>query len=337
MTIGSELSNPTAFGKGQTAGATLDEQRALFLDIFGGEIITAFERATITADRVQTRTLNGGARSARFPKTWKAQAGYHKRGTELLGNDIETAEITITPDELLVAHTAIYDLDEMLSHFEVRGQFSTELGNALAQVYDKNNLRQMVLAARTAGQGPFPGGTRIVDANLAADGVTGKYDGLAWIEAIRAANKALHEKDVPETLERFMAVKWDVFEAIKYAQDSAGRYIVLNRDLSGNPASNGLSDRDEMLTIDGVKILKTRNLPAADETADTNVYGKYRADYSATQGVLWTPMTVANVKMRDVTLETTRDVRRQEDFMVSSMLAGHGTLRPETGVEFASA
>ena len=89
--------------------------------------------------------------------------------------------------------------------------------------------------------------------------------------------------------------------------------------------------------MDGVTILKTKHVPDADESADTNVYSKYRADYSNTLGVLWTPMTVANVKLRDVKLETERDARRQEDFMVASMLAGHGTLRPETGVEFASA
>ncbi len=45
-------------------------------------------------------------------------------------------------------------------------------------------------------------------------------------------------------------------------------------------------------------------------------------------------MAVANVKMRDITLEQERTVRRQENFMVASMLAGHGTLRPECAVEF---
>jgi hypothetical protein len=333
MATGSESSNPVVFGKGQTAGSTLAEQRELFLDIFGGEVLTAFDLATITMDKVQTRTLSGGMRSARFPKIWKATAEYHQRGSELLGNEIETGEITITPDEILVAHTAIYDLDEMLSHFEVRSQFSTELGRALAKVYDKNNFRQMILAARTAADGPFPGGHRIDDSALAADG-NGVYDGAAWIDAIRAANKVLFEKDVPEEMSRFMAVTWDVFDAIKYAKDANGNFLLLNRDIRGDQTA-GLAGRDETLMVDGVTIYKTRNMPNADESADTDVYAKYRADYSDTVGVLWTPMTIANVKMKDISLEQTRDTRRLEDFMVASMLAGHGTLRPETGVEFA--
>lgn len=333
MATGSEASNPAVFGKGQTAGSTLAEQRELFLDIFGGEVITAFDLATITADKVQTRTLSGGMRSARFPKVWKATAEYHQRGSELLGNEIETGEITITPDEILVAHVAIYDLDDMLSHFEVRSQFSSELGRALARVYDKNNFRQMILSARMAADGPFPGGHRIDDAALAADG-NGNYDGAAWIDAIRAANKNLHEKDVPESMSRYMAVEWDVFDAIKYAKDTNGNFLVLNRDIIGAQTA-GLAGRDETLTIDGVTIYKTRNMPNTDESADTSVYSKYRANYADVVGVLWTPMTVANVKMKDISLEQTRDVRRLEDFMVASMLAGHGTLRPETAVEFA--
>lgn len=332
MAVGAESSNPVVFGRGQTAGSTLDEQRTLFLDIFGGEVITAFDLATITMDKVQTRTLSGGMRSARFPKVWKATAEYHQRGKELLGNDIETGEITITPDEILVAHTAIYDLDEMLSHFEIRSQFASELGRALAKVYDKNNFRQMILSARMAADGPFPGGYRIDDAGLAA--TAGVFDGNAWIDAIRAANKKLHENDVPEELPRYMAVAWDVFDAIKYAKDANGNYLLLNRDFIGAQGA-GFAGRDETLTVDGVTIYKTRNMPTTNETADTSVYSKYRANYADVKGVLWTPMTVANVKMKEISIEQTRDVRRQEDFMVASMLAGHGTLRPETAVEFA--
>lgn len=322
-------SSPVNFGAGQSDPVY---DRELFLDIFGGEVITAFDMATVTAGRVQTRTLSGGARSIRFPKIWKATSEYHSRGVELLGTDIETGEITITPDEILVSHVALYDLDEILSHFDVRSQFSQEMGRELARVYDKNNLRQIILASRTAADGPFPGGTVIDDASLAA-GVGGVYDGAAWIDAIKAANKALFNKDVPETQPRVMVVNWDIFDAIKYATDANGNYLVINRDF-GHSGAGGFENRAEMIRIDGVEIIKSRNMPTANETADTSVYAKYRADYSKVEACLWTPMAVANVKLKDISLETTRDTRRLEDFMVASMLAGHGTLRPECAVSF---
>lgn len=326
-------STPSRFLQGQAAGTSLSEMRTLGLDIFGGEVLTAFDLALIAADKVQNRTLSGGMRSARFPKIWKASSEYHTAGKELLGTEIETGEISITPDEILVSHTAIYDLDDMLSHFDVRSQFATELGRALARVYDKNIFRSIALAARTAGVGPFPGGTVITDAALVNTGV---IDGNAWIASIKAANKAMFNKDVPEDMPRYMVVNWDVFDAIKFAKDGNGRYILLNTEYRGNQ-SNGFGGRDETLNIDGVTIYKTRNAPTTNETADTTVYSKYRANYATTTGLLWTPMAVATVKMKNVSLEQTRDVRRQEHFMVASALAGNGTLRPECAVEFKTA
>lgn len=329
-----DSSAPVNFGRGQTAGGTTELDRTLFLDIFGGEVLTAFDFAKISDQMVTVRNLGPGMRSARFPKTWKATAEYHARGQEMLGNDIQTGEITITPDELLVAHTGVYDVDEMLSHFDTRGPFSTEMGIALANVYDKNNFRQAILASREAASGPFPGGTEILDSTLIS---TGAIDGNDWIDAIEEAQKALYEKDVPETQARHMVVNWDVFQAIKNARDSNGVYKVLDRDISGTQASGGFTNLDQTLMIHGVTVHKSRNLPTTDEAADTSVYEKYRADYSTVTGVLMTPMAVANVKLRDISLETTRDVRRQEDFMVASMMAGHGTLRPECAVSFKTA
>lgn len=330
-----DSSTPSRFLQGQAAGTDLTSMRTLALDIFGGEVITAFHKALIFAGKIQNRTLGGGggARSARFPKIWKATAAYHTAGQELLGNEIETGEISITPDEILVSHVSIYDLDDMLSHFDVRGQFATEMGIALADVYDGNVARQLIKAARTASDGPFPGGNVVTDSSLVN---TGTIDGKDWIDGIRAANKLLYNADVPNSQPRYMAVDWDVFEAIKYAKDENGRYILLNTEIRGNQSA-GFADQDETLRIDGVTVYKTKNLPSTDESADSTVYSKYRADYSTTTGVLWTPMAAATVKMKDISIEKTRDVRRLEDFMVASALAGNGTLRPECSVEFKTA
>jgi hypothetical protein len=52
---------------------------------------------------------------------------------------------------------------------------------------------------------------------------------------------------------------------------------------------------------------------------------------------MWCPQAVATVKLLDISLETERDVRRLEDFMVSKMFVGHGTMRPEMAIELKSA
>lgn len=325
-------SSPVRFGAGQSSPTN---NRALFLDVFGGEVLTAFDNATVTLDKHMVKSLNGGAKSYRFPKTWKASAEYHTPGTELLGNDFTTGETTINVDDILVSHYAIADLDRILSHFDMRSVISAEMGRALAKVFDKNVFRQIILAARTAGSSPFPGGEKITDASLAATG--GKYNGADWIDAIRDANIRLFNKDVPEDMPRYLAVKAEVFDAIKFAKDSDGNYIVLDRAYQSSDIAGGLNSRAESIKIDGVTVVKSRNIPGTDESADTGVYSKYRGDFSHTEGVMWCPQAVATVKLLDISMETERDVRRLEDFMVSKMFVGHGTMRPEMAVEFATA
>lgn len=324
-------SSPVRFGKGQSNPV---DNRSLYLDLFGGEIITAFDNATVTLDKHTIKSLSGGAKSYRFPKTWKAEAEYHTPGQELLGNDFTTGELTINVDDILVSHYAIADLDRILSHFDMRSIISKEMGTALAKVFDKNVFRQLILAARDAGSSPFPGGESITDASLAA--TNGVYDGIDWIDAIRDANIRLFNKDVPEDMPRYLAVTTEVFDAIKYAKDANGQYLVLNRDFQADSAG-GISSRAETIKIDGVTIVKSRNIPATDESSTAGVYSKYRGDYSNTVGVMWCPQAVATVKLMDISMENERDVRRLEDFMVAKMFVGHGTMRPEMAIEFKTA
>jgi hypothetical protein len=329
MALG-QASNPTRSGSGQSSPV---DNRSLWMDVFGGEVLTAFDNATVTLDKHTVKSLNGGAKSYRFPKTWKASAEYHTPGAELLGNDFQTGEISINVDDILVSHYGIADLDRILSHFDMRSIISKEMGGALAKVFDKNVFRQLVLAARDTGSAPFPGGESIVNALCKNSGT---ISGIAWLDAIRDANMRLFNKDVPEDMPRYLAVNAETFDAIKYAKDSNGQYLILNRDFQADNAG-GIQKRSETITVDGVTIVKSRNIPSTNETTATTVYSKYRANYSTTTGVMWCPQAVATVKLMDISMETERDVRRLEDFMVSKMFVGHGTMRPEMAIEFKTA
>ena len=321
-----DLSSPIRFGTGQDA-----DDRFLFLKVFGGEVLAAFDLNVQTLDKHTVRTLRSG-KSAQFPKTWKAVSEYHTPGTELLGTDIPTTEVVITIDDILVSHTAISDIDEMLSHFEVRGPFADAMGFELAKVYDKNVFRSIILAARKGADGPFPAGNVITDASLTDSGT---IDGAAWIDAIKDGNLKLFNKDVPESMPRWLAVNKEVFNGIKYAVDANGQHLVLNRDFGIQ--AGGVAGRGETMDIDGTTVHVTRYQPTRDETADTSVFAKYRANYLTTTGVIWCPMAVGSVKMMDIGFETERDVRRLEDFLLAKMLVGTGTLRPECAIEIKTA
>ena len=322
MALG-DASSPVRFGKGASSPV---DNRELWLSVFGGEVLTAFDSATVTLDKHFVKNLSGGAKSYRFPKTWLAASEFHTPGTELLGTDLSTSEQVITVDDILVSHYGIADLDRILSHFDMRSIISKEMGRALAKVFDQNVFRQIVLAANQAAASPFPGGTVVTDTALAAS--SGVYSGIAYIDRIRKANIALFNKDVPEDMPRYCAVSVEVFDSIKYAKDATNNYLVLNRDFS-HPGAGGVDNRAETMNIDGVTVVKSRNIPTANDTSNTAVYSKYRSNYTNTAMIMWCPQAVATVKLMDISLETERDVRRLEDFMVTKMLCGHGVLRPE--------
>lgn len=319
-----DTSNPTRFGQGQH----VSDDRNLFLKVFGGEVLTAFQQKITTLDKHKVRQITSG-KSAQFPKTWTATSEYHTAGQEMLGNDIDTTEVTITVDGLCVAHTEIYDLDSKMSHFDVTSEFSAELGRSLAREFDKNVKRSIIAAARTAADGPFPGGHVIEDAALVG---TSSASGIDWFDAILEANEKLFNADVPDDMQRYMLVPKAVFNKIRYAKDASGNYVVSNREFTAK--NFGVEGFKDVLEIDGVLIMADRDIPKTDERASSTVYDKYRLAYDTTTAIMWCEPAVATVNLMDVSLETERDVRRQSDFMVAKMAVGHGPLRAECAVEF---
>lgn len=67
---------------GQINAANADD--ALFLKVFSGETITAFEEANVMLSRTMKRSISSG-KSAQFPVFGKTTASYHTPGNELLG------------------------------------------------------------------------------------------------------------------------------------------------------------------------------------------------------------------------------------------------------------
>ena len=98
--------------------------------------------------------------------------------------------------------------------------------------------------------------------------------------------------------------------------------IVLNQDF-GHGGAGGIDGRAEMMNIDGVMVVKSRHIPTSNDTSNAAVFSKYRANFSNTALIMWCPQAVATVKMMDISMETERDVRRLEDFLVSKMFVGH--------------
>ena len=130
---------PSRLGQADLAG----DVQAIFLKVFAGEVLTAFETGTVMKSLTRQRQISSG-KSASFPAMYKASTEYHVPGAEILGNAIAHNEIVIAIDDLLLSDVFIANIDEAMNHYDVRSTYTTEMGRALALAYDKNVARMLL-------------------------------------------------------------------------------------------------------------------------------------------------------------------------------------------------
>jgi len=293
------------------------DKSALFLKVYGGEVMTAFEEANVTLDKHMIRSINSG-KSAQFPATWKVSAAYHTPGAEIVGQSSNVSERTISIDDLLIADVFLADIDEAMSHFDVRSVYAMEAGRALAKQWDKNVLQLGVLAARaTATVTGGNGGSVLTNASYGSDGAT-----LAG--GMFAAAQKLDEKDVTEN-DRYMYVKPAQYYLLAQTTN------VLNRDWGGT----GAYAEGSVLKVAGIAIQKSNHLPSTDLSSVTPA--KYAGNFSTTVGLVMNKGAVGTVKLLDLATEAGWDIRRQGTLLLAKYAIGSGILRPECAVELKTA
>lgn len=307
----------TVSRSGQVNGA--GDDRALFLKVFGGEVMTAFRQKTAFSERHMVRQISSG-KSAQFPATGRINTQNHTVGTQITGQKINHAERVITIDDKLIADVFIADVDEAMNHYDVRSEYSYQMGEALAQHYDKNVSRVGILAARdSATVTGLDGGSTVEGATMATDS-----DVLA--AAIFTAAQTFDEKDVPES-DRWCFVKPAQFYSL--AQNTK----LINKDWNGaGSLSQGVIE-----TLAGIPIVKTNNLATADDSANSDINSKYQVDASTTVALCMQRGAVGTVKLMDLALESEYLIDYQGTLMVGKYLVGHGILRPECAVELRTA
>ena len=322
-----------------TAGSRdYNTKYATYLKLFSGEMFKAYESATIAKGTVQSRSLKNG-KSMQFIFTGRMQAAYHTPGTAILGSgDPPVAEKTIVCDDLLISSAFVYDLDETLAHYELRGEISKKIGHALAEAYDKKIFRVIAKAAReahpiTAAPGPEPGGSVI------QLGANKEYDAQAIVDSFFEAASILDEKNIPKS-GRHAVLSPRQYYALVSQVDSN----ILNRDF-GNTQGN-LNSGEGLYEIAGISIKRSNNLPfLANAVASTvpRVSGEnndYSGDFSTHCGLIYHRDAAGCVEAIGPSVQTTSgdvSVMYQGDLIVGRLAMGCGTLNPAAAIELQSA
>ena len=234
------------------------DARALYLKLFSGEMFKGFQHNAIARDLVMKRTLKNGS-SLQFIYTGHTKAEYHTPGNAILGNTDgapPVAQKTITVDDLLISSAFVYELDETLAHYELRGEISKKIGYALAQKYDRLIFRSIARGARAASpitKANFvePGGTQIrVGANNSG---ADAYVATSLVNAFYDAAAALDEKGVSTDGRVGVLNPRQYYELIQ----QVGENGLVNRDEQGTSRQKG----NGIVEIAGIKIYKSMNIP----------------------------------------------------------------------------
>lgn len=309
------MANASVSHVGQINGA--GDLDALWLKVFAGEVLTAFEENNVFLPLTRVRTISSG-KSAQFPASGKIAASeYHTPGNEILGQAVKHAEKVITIDDLLISHAFLSNIEEAKNHYDVRSVYSTQIGRELAKAMDVNIARCLVKAARQSAIVTGENGGSVITNAAAAS------DGEVLASLIFQAAQYFDEKDIPSA-DRYFACKPAIYNLL--AQTTK----VLNKDWGG---AGSYSD-GKVIKVADITIVKSNHVPATNVATGPT---KYQGDFSTTVGVAFTPDAAGTVKLLDLSMESEYDIRRQGTLMVGKYACGHDWLRPDCAVEIKTA
>ncbi len=313
------------------------DQRALFMDLFAGEVITQFEQKNLMMDKHRVKTIKNG-RSYEFPMVGTTGAKYHVPGDMIQADKLAHSKRRVTIDELLISPVFIDRLDEAMNHFDVRSIYTKECANALSNVADRNILRTAVkasfitdeAAATAAGLNPVNGETFTTNVTLGAAGDELKGDAL--VRALFKAREEFDKKDV--TGEPFVILRPEQYYSLFNTTDTS-KLFYMNKDVGGV----GSIATATIPMVAGMKVYMSNHLPTADESLalagdpESAVRpGAYRGNFSKVVGLVMTEEAIATVKLFDLATEMEYQIERQGTLIVAKYAMGHNILRPACAI-----
>jgi len=263
--INTMAQNVTHPGQNEGTGA-ID---AKLLKLFKGEILNAFSNACIGTGLVTTKTISGG-KSEQFIviDTFNdTDVLTHTPGTDLTTTILSTNEKTITVSDKKYIAAFIDVLDQKLEQFDTRSELVQAQGVGVAQKVDKAIFRGIYdsrLVAPVSGQTASVAVTNTVIASATTPGAKGD----AIIEAIGEAQAGLSLNGVPEDGRACVVNSTRQFQIAQSAK-------AVNADYNGGNGSNGTIATGKVMSILGVDIYVSNNMPTleVDGLTATNLVG----------------------------------------------------------------
>ena len=330
--------NGQQIGLNQGKGVVSSDKFGMFMTYATNEVIAAFARSTVTMDKHMVRNIAYG-KSATFPVMGRASARYLPTGTTLTEGrkEIKQTERVITIDGTLTSDVMIYDIEEAMNNFDVRGEYTRQLGESLALSADGAVLAELAKAVNLHSGGsnenieglgkPILIKAYHTTASTGAD--TQAKRGKKILEALTEARAKLTSNYVPSN-DRFFFTTPENYSAILAAlSPTEANYAALIDPETGN-----------IRNVMGFTVIETPHLTLGDGVASGHKHqfpqggtGSLASQNTVTAGnvvgLFMHRSAIGTVKLKDLTMEHGRDIDKQADIIVAKYAYGHGYLRPE--------
>jgi len=340
----------------QTSGGVAGVNK-LWLPLWSGEVINAYDQFNMFENMITTKSLTGGF-SYEFPITgtvglnpsWNA-------GVELGGYSGETNSTSTTikvnlDKRPMAAHFETDNVDLLVTQWDYRSELARQAGLTLANTRDRQILMALVAAGAVPQIGTDPRGLaaaafhapsqiKFAASPAALPAAATDTEGLAILQAIEDYLVVCQENDVAIG-SVYCAVPPKVFQVIRALGIPRANDEFVNKPLftsgsdyggAGASIAQGMNMMTDSLDYMGVKIVKTNHIPKLNHITAANNIGssKYNLDCSAfgIYGIIFQSEAIAGLSLMGMKVDTVQDVRRNTQFTVGSMLKGTGIIKPE--------
>ena len=243
------------------------DARSLYLKLYAGEVMTAFQTKNIMMNYTRTRNIKKG-KSAQFIMTGKHRtAGYHTPGNEIVpAVTAAQTERIVTIDDLLIVNQFIPNIDEAMSQYDIRSVYTQEAAYGLAYAADKNILRMAIKAALTTSkaasaalvQGDVPWDDEDYTANVTYASLADSCKSVKFMEGVIEAKRILETAGAP--LDDLVVVcatdiYYHMFKSGTNGETTANLHL-FNSDVGGSGSVKDVN----LPTIAGIPVVRSPHI-----------------------------------------------------------------------------
>lgn len=320
---------------GQLSGGVDDSQEG-FLRLWAGETLATFEENNKFLPLIQKRVISNG-KSATFPVIGTAASRWHTPGESLItdtsadggaayNSQIALQEKEIFIDDMLTSSVLVDSLEEMKVHWDVRSEYTSAIGRALALEVD-----QHILATIYAGASASETISGVTGAPTVINDLDALTSNESLIESIQEIAQSFDEKNVPNDGQRYVALTPAAYYSLM-EMDSK----LISRDFVAN--TDALSS-GQIMRIAGMQLVMTNNFGSGDLSGNTDSGARndpfgtagqgYNGDWTNVAALGFHRSGIGGVTMADLSVQSEYLLERLAHLMVAKLACGFNYLRPE--------